>query len=330
MKTSHRNYLKIGWVVLLVIAVIACDKIIEQIEDIDVTVKEEFLSADVNEDTTSIPLIPGARLRGKGNMAKLTESGFIEVEMPIADAALFLNVLEAGGASFSGTLQNNAANDVAFGIYISTQSGLTDPQNQAVHLVTVTLTPLTTYSLDALGGFLPLMFALLSSIPNLDAVYFYLTGDGEPDVDITIANMEFHMDASVHLNPILIAAAAYARYADRLSQMTSGAITGSVTNGGTSDADLKIYISLATAGFDPDALPPASDLVAHVVIPPGRTADFSGNLVAEGQARLMERIQSLVNDGIDLWANVFITSSTSIVLQLRNISVEGRASITGG
>ena len=275
MKT-HKWYKNVVWFLLLIIGFVACEDILEKIDTVNITVKEEFIADEqVNADTTSIPLVPNGRIKGGGGMAKVTEFGFIEVEMAIADAALFFKVLNETGASFSGTIRNNATNDVEFSIYISDVSGLTDPLNDATEITTVTLTSLATYSLGDLTGIAVPLLAFFINFVDIDVVYFYLTVNGTPTADVTIEDMRFCMDASIRLTEE-ITSGNYAQYADKLDKVQSGEITGQVTNGGTADVTLEIYVSLDVDGFDPNdgvivmAATNRPDVLDPALLRPGR------------------------------------------------------------
>lgn len=332
MKVKHLGAMLF---MVLLVGFVGCDEILEQIDTLDVTVHEPVYSGTVERAPTDQVLLQHATIGGTAPLGKAVLAGYTEIEMAIADWGTLVTVLQAGGGSFSGQVTNNAATAVDFVMYASDTPGL-DPftDDGLVQLLEVTIAGGGSFDFINMNSFDALLLGLLYTLLDTDTIYFYLTADGET-LDVEIENLTFHFDAHFFIEKT-IGSAVYAEYEDRVNEVLSTDISGEITNSGTATVTIWMMVSAGVDGgaaakageIDPSMFPDIDhlddhpDLVAKLEVLPGETIDFANNLAPGGNTVLVERLEALMDSGVDIFAFVVLLSDEAINLTLDSISID--------
>ena len=188
----------------LLLAVLGCDQILEQIDAINITVAKDIAEdEDLAAEATHIPILQNGRITG-GTLSKAAAvSGFIEAEITVSDYELLIRLAEEGFTHLSGTVANDAANEVVFGIYLSDQSGLADPVLQADEIASVVIGALESVSLEDLSTYAAVLSDYFDSHPGASTLTVYLTASGDPAVDVRIENLHLTMGSSVDMTQMI-------------------------------------------------------------------------------------------------------------------------------
>jgi hypothetical protein len=309
---------------LAILLVSGCEEFLSQIDAVTITVEEQIVDADVAGDPMHIPLVETAHLSAQGGIGKLAETGWIEIEMTVSDYVLLMSVLDEEGGAFSGTVTNNAANAVTFGIYLSETSGLSDPLTQAAEIVSTVIPAGATLDLEDLSGFSTALQNFFAAHPGIGTVYVYLAGDADPDLDVTVNDVAFTMPPAVRVTE-QIHYEDYAEYEDVFEEVLSGEVSGSIVNNGTGDVSVLIYVSVMGAGFVPTDVPPDTDVIVDIIVAPGETVNLSGVV---DEAVLISRIETLFSEHVDLLVTAVLTSNAEIQASLQDISIAASVAVT--
>jgi len=226
----------------------------------------------------------------------------------------------------SGTLVNNAtSNDVTIGYYLSSSSGLTNPESEGYWIATLTIPANSTVTIDddsdfdSVRGELEIIGYLTGILGS--NLYFYLTGSGDPTLDVTVQSLDMILPPNTQITEI-ITPGDLSDYT--LEALQNSTITGTITNNGAAQADFDLFLSIGSVG----GTPPLSDKIGHISIPPGGTVDLATTsfLLAGAQTKIETAIQQLFL-GSNVEINLFGSSLLPLNLQVNNLSLQGDATV---
>lgn len=321
---------------MLIMISLACEKLVEKVTTKDINITKQVFSGSVSGDTETL-LIATDKVIGSGGfgLTKPTASNFIEAPMPIPDLALLAAIITTGGGTFSGTLVNNADNEVVFGIYFGNATALPQPKTVAARIATLTLPALATVSISSQHDFdqapneiLLAMLNFFLANPGIETVYVYLTGDGEPTVNVTVQTMSFIMPPAFHIKRTIVPGD-LSNYSDKVKEVKNGQMTGTITNNGADNVDFSAFVSLVTGDFV-HGNPAESDSVAFINIPVTNTIDLANTpsfFVKGGAGKLDTGIDDLLH-GKTIEVNLFFISSMPISLQVDELALKGTATVS--
>ena len=312
------------FVLLGTVIMTGCEEFLSQIETVNFTMNRPIMDEDVDVQSTIIPLVGTANLSGSGGVAKITATGWIEIKMTISDYILLVNVLTEGGAAFTGTAANNAANAVTFSLFISQTSGLADPLTEATEIFSEVIAPGGVFDLSGISDFTTALGNFFTANPGLEEVYIYIMGDADPVLDVTVSDVTFVMPPSVRITE-QISYEDVAEYEGLYEEVVSGDIDGIIANNGTADVSMVIYVSVIGPDFMPEWIPPAEDVILEILVEPGSSVVVSDFV---NESLLHDRIDSLFANQFDLFVTAILMSVDPILASLQDIRLEASVSVS--
>ena len=326
--------------------VFGCDNVLENATTTTIHGENDVYSGGVSAQdpivwdlATDMEMKPGVGKAKNSSYSPANDKDHTWIPVEITDRGLILQLLLAGGGSFSGTIENKENNEVLFGIYLSDTENLEDPRVSASLIATLTIGALETIDLklpenfdQAPADILAAISTFLSAHPDLTTLIVYFTADGFPLIDLYFPTMSIVYPPSTRITNSVVPGD-LADYRKTVKEVTEANFAGKLTNNGEAAISFKAYISLVTGSFT-TGNPPAEDLVAEKTLAVGETVRFEDApteiLVSGGANKLKQGIQELI-DGNTLESNLFFRSmdpTKPIVAQMDSFKIESAASVS--
>ena len=330
MDAIRRNNLQgalFSCIVVMVLSffLMGCDQILNEILTKDLELSENLFSSGNATGTENTILIISNQNICKNIFVPEKSMGYIIAPVEPPDAELFTTIVSNGGGRIIGTLVNNSEEEAVFKIYFGYSGNLTDLQSQATFIGSVDLSGSETKVLTGFEAFnedrnviISNMEAYFSSVPDVNTIYVYLTGEPLP-VDITVQSLSFVLNPAYRLFKVIEPNQTYAQYVDQVEDISEVSFTGSVTNNGDSQVDLWIFVSPYTG-----SAVWKGELVS-ISIDPGETILMENwtNYVTDGaMERIEEALEYYVISGEAIQLDMILESESDLNVEIISIFIE--------
>lgn len=330
MGNLQRTLLSCIVVVVLSFSLMNCDQILNEILTEDIELSENLFSSGTATGTENTILIISNQKVFKNIFVPEKTMGYVIAPVEPPDAALFMTIVANGGGKIIGTLINNSEEEAVFKIYFGYSDNLTDLQYEATFIGSVDLSGSETKVLTGFEEFnedrnviISNMEAYFSSVPDVNTIYVYLTGEPLP-VDITVQSLSFVLNSAYRLFKVIEPNQTYAQYMDQVEDISEISFTGSVTNNGNSQVDLWIFVSPYTG-----SAVWKGELVS-VSIDPGETILMENwtNYITDGaMERIEEALEYYVTSGEAIQMDMILESESDLNVEIVSIFIEGTITV---